>query len=327
MTLKSFFLGTDKEGGASPLSVSPTKIGSVQAIVCRGSSETHRDFCHDFLIHHETDRFFVGAVMDGCSDGVHTQFASSFFGKVFNLLLRTNKMLDRFDADSEPCDVAAEIMHWFCHAIVFHRDLLKMANNELWCTVLLSVYSKSKDKLFIVAFGDGYIHVDGVGTIIRNTRYSDTMENGVLKKGKDKPNYLITDIDRVTQKPQVPYPDDIRDTDGAQRVRDERAQLRGVFDEWFLSQPSFEYHDVNDFSITTDGILTFRSGIIDVTDRVIDLLLENKDPLYGGTSPITLRKKMNIISFKRRDASDTHPHKMHAANQDDVSIIRVTIDK
>lgn len=302
-----------------------SKVASIQTIVYRGSGTKHRDFCHDFLVHHETDDFFVGVVMDGCTDGIHTQFASSFFGKIFNLLMRSEKALDRWPSDAEPLDVANGLMYRFCHDMIFHKNALRMTHRELYCTILLSIYSKRKDKLLVVAFGDGYIHVNGKGIKIENTRYQDTIENGKLKAGKDKPSYLITDIDTIIRDPMVPYPE-FGDTEGAKRVQLEREGLRSAFDEWFMSQPQYEFTNVHDYSITTDGIFSFRSAGEDVTEQVIELLLDRKAG-YGGTSQETPRKKMNIISFRNRPGEKPNPDKLNAVNDDDVSIIRVIIDK
>lgn len=307
------------------------RISSIQTIVYRGSGLKHRDFCHDFLVHHETENFFVGAVMDGCSGGIHSEFASALFGKIFNLLLRTRKQLDNTDPMREPRLIAESLMFDFCIELSRIKQSLALANNELHCTIVLEVYSKRRDKLFVIGFGDGYVHVDGQGYRIENTRYGDTVVDGVVFEGKNKPDYLIDDIDRFMEKYTEwdalwPGFDDTTDYDRAEWVAMEQ-ETRDGFGAWFSDkQPTFEFENLHDFSIATDGIYSFRCGKDDVTDRVIELLLDRKTG-YCGTSPETLRKKMNIISFRNKEGEEPHRDKMNAVNDDDLGVIRVVVEK
>jgi len=318
---------TEKEG---EVLASPSL--SVQTLVSRGNSTEHKDFCHDFLIHHETEQFFVGAILDGSSGGVHSQFASALFGKVFNLLLRVQGRLDRVMGIREPRDIARSLMHEFCEHLAIIKHELGLANNEVLSTILLAIYSKPRNKLCVVAMGDGYIHVNGNGIKLENTRYGDTMVDGILFKGENKPDYLIDDIDRIMGR-YVEYslgpsthPDDETDSD-RQDFSDMLNEQRELFNEWFNEKPFYEFDDVREFSITSDGIFTFRSdGIIDITDVAIDFLLNNADPIYGGKSQEALRKKVNKLSFTKRNSNDVDPHKLRAVHQDDLSIIRVTVN-
>lgn len=302
---------------------------SVQTLVCRGQNHEHKDFCHDFLIHHETDQFFVGAILDGSSGGVHSQFASGLFGKVFNLLLRVKGHLDNIRGPREPRDTAKYLMHEFCERLAVVQHELGLANNELLSTILLAVYSKPLNKLYVVAFGDGYIHVNGQGIKLKNTRYGDTEVNGVLMKGENKPDYIIEDVSSMMERYVEHYFSYVHPDDEAEH-RDEYHRITGdiwkIFNEWYLSKPSYEFTDVRDFSIASDGIFTFQSGIVDVSDEAIELLLNSTSELYGGKESIALQRKANLLSFKKRGPEDTHPYKLSAFNQDDLSIIRVIIN-
>lgn len=310
------------------------KISSVQTLVYRGSGTKHRDFCHDFLVHHETEEHFVGVVFDGCTAGVHSEFASALFGKIFNLILRINKRLDGIRGPQEPRETARYLMHEFCEKLCRVQRDLGLADNELLCTLLLAVYSKKLDKLFVIGFGDGYVHVNGKGYRIENTRYSDVEVDGELLEGKNMPDYLIADVNRIMDKytewnsvGSWVHPDDETDKDRREWADMERETWE-KFNAWYdEKQPTFEFEGVHDFSIATDGIYSFRCGKEDVTDKVIELLLDRKTK-YGGTSPETPRKKMNIISSRNKPDDETpNPDKLHAVNGDDVSFIRVIIDK
>lgn len=315
------------EGGEA--AVSPSL--SVQTLVSRGNSREHKDFCHDFLIHYENEQFFVGAILDGSTGGVHSQFASSLFGKVFNLLLRTQGRLDRFRGTREPLEAARGLMHEFCERLAFTKHDLGLANNELLSTILLAVYSKHLNKLCVIAMGDGYIHVNGKGIKIENTRYGDTVVDGILHKGENKPDYLIDDIDAIMGR-CVEYrshyrsihPDEETDQD-RQEWSDMMKEQQDLFNDWFNKKPFYEFNDVCDFSIASDGIFTFRSeGIIDITDIAIEFLMDNNNPLYKGAEG--MRKKVNTLSFNKRGLSDENPYKLKAVNQDDLSIIRVIVN-
>lgn len=314
-------LGLDADQAAPPRK----EIDAVQTIVYRG--EGHRDFCQDFLVQHDSPNFFVGVILDGSSGGIHSQFASALFGKIFNLLLRSRGMLDKRNPSSEPIDIAADLMYEFCRQLVRIKGILSMAHNELLCTILLEVYSKEKDKLFVVAFGDGYVRVNGVGYKIENTKYGDTVVDGELKLGVNKPDYLIDDIDRI-----IPMYEEgsehLKDSpDQFERFIKRQEDQRARFDQWFLEhKPTFEFHGLKDFSIATDGIFTFHHGKDLVTDQVIELLLDRTDSKYGGIhNERDLRSKMNIIAARPRNAEDKNPDKLSAVNDDDVSLIRVVI--
>lgn len=321
---------TAEQGGfVAPLVPKSNKVSSVQTLVHRGSGTKHRDFCHDFLIHHETDQFFIGAVMDGCTGGIHSQFASALFGKVFNFILRVNKRLDGIRGPQEPRETAKYLMHEFCQKLCQIKYDLGLAHDELLSTILLAVYSKPLDKLFIIGFGDGYVHVNGKGYRIDNSRYGDVEVDGVLLEGKNMPDYLIADVDRIFEKytEWSNSPMDWSDqTDGdRQEWADMEMETWNQFSEWISKQPTFEFEDVHDFSIATDGIYTFRCGKEDFTDKVIELLLDRKTG-YGGAGSETPHKKMNVISFRNRDG-ESHPDKLNAVNEDDISFIRVMVDK
>lgn len=268
----------------------------IQKMVHRGTG--HADFCQDFLVEYEGEHFFLGIVMDGCSDGNHSHFASSLFGKIFNKVVRQSDLLAIVDRDAELLDIVQAIMWDFSMELRNMQAQLGLADDELMSTILLAVYSKWSGQLMVVAFGDGYIRVNGEGHWIVNDKFETTMVDGKIKDGKDKPNYIIYDIDL----------------------------MKGDFNGWLDTIPRFVYKNVSDFSITTDGIMTFlnrknvRQGEVP-----IPFLLDDRTQCGGMRNPSTLKRKMNLLSLPPMPEKGING--MDIRNLDDLSIIRVIIEE
>ncbi len=271
----------------------------IQKAVQRGHD--HNSYCEDFLVTHESEHFIVGIVMDGCSNGVHSHFASSFYGKLFNLLLRYRGLLDQHGPQTHPRYVAQELMFNFMALLKKYSAELELQINELMSTVLMAVYEKSKGKLFVVACGDGYVHIEGQGYSIPNTRYPDAMINGKLVLGKDQPDYLVFDLEAMNF---------------------ENADSWDRFCEWFNKRDFVEEELVTDFSISTDGIYTFKNRANDsMTDQVIPRLMDMREGFGGMRNQRHLKSKLNNIGFSKK------VNGLEAINFDDISIIRVIADE
>lgn len=270
----------------------------IQKMVHRGTG--HADFCQDFLVEYETEHFFMGAVMDGCSEGNHSHFASSLFGKVFNKIVRQDELLEAANEDVDTIDIIRVAIWEFTLELKKVKEQLGLADDELMSTILLAVYSKGKGLLTVSAFGDGYIRVNGEGNWIVNDKFETTTIDGKIKDGKDKPNYLIYDLDRII------------------------ALDSEEFNTWFDTIPTFHYQDVKDFSITTDGILTFLSRKnVKQGEVPIPLLLDDKVECGGMRNLATLKRKMTLLS--RPPEPERGINGLDIRNQDDLSIIRVII--
>jgi hypothetical protein len=261
----------------------------IQKMVYRGTG--HADFCQDFLVEYETEHFFMGAVMDGCSEGNHSHFASSLFGKIFNKMVRHDDFFAMTNSTTEPIELIRVAMFEFAFELSKLKQELCLSDDELMSTILLAVYSKSKESLTVLAVGDGYIRVNGEGYWIVNDKFDS----------KDKPNYLIYDLERASS-----FDD-------------------SVFQGWFNELPLFHYQNVHDFSITTDGIMTFLDRKnFKQNELPIPLLLDDRVQCGGMSNPSTLRRKMTLLA--RPYEPEKGINGMDIRNYDDLSIIRVIVE-
>lgn len=267
----------------------------IQKMVHRGDG--HADFCQDFLVEYESEHFFLGIVMDGCSEGNHSHFASSLFGKIFNKIVRHDKFFDHIEHDDELVLIIRSLVWQFSIDLRSTQLHLNLMPDELMSTILIGIYSKKYDDLTVAAFGDGYIRVNGQGHWIVNDKFETKVIDGRIKDGKDMPNYIIYDMDK----------------------------MKYDFNEWFETIPKFFYRNVRDFSLTTDGIMTFLDKKnIKQGDVPIPFLLDDRSACGGMRNKAVLKRKMRLM------ASAPDPERgingMGIRNMDDLSIIRVIVE-
>lgn len=120
-------------------------------------ASTHPNHCEDSYFIHEDDEVIVGAVLDGCSTGIESHFASQFVKyalesgirhcskKKFNFT-NDEQMLDSLVLDCHKClDVA--------------KYLLGLTEMNFLSTMVVFVYSKGESRLTVKFWGDGSIFV------------------------------------------------------------------------------------------------------------------------------------------------------------------------
>lgn len=120
-------------------------------------ASTHPNWCEDnyFLI--ETDEYAIGAVLDGCSTGLNSYFASTLMKYAFekscvvptlpkpNYLEYTNDLLGNV---------------WF--TVIQTKDMLGVSDLHLLSTIVFFIYNKRHEELFVKFAGDGTIVVNGI---------------------------------------------------------------------------------------------------------------------------------------------------------------------
>ena len=111
------------------------------------------------------ERWFVAAVMDGCSSGKESYFASTFYGKS---LRKSCRMLPNMKSISEDFDIEfmdKEAIGSFILGQLF-EDIKKLKNTlfldieEILSTILLLVYDVKERSAWINTSGDGIIVCD-----------------------------------------------------------------------------------------------------------------------------------------------------------------------
>lgn len=123
--------------------------------------EAHPVFCEDFLMVERdlSERFLIASVMDGCSGGKETHFASAFIAKSFRKTLRDLEMDNSFENETAN-SVAKKLIQSLAENMLTIRESLQLSVNELVSTVILLVYDSKKDFAYLISIGDGTIVID-----------------------------------------------------------------------------------------------------------------------------------------------------------------------
>lgn len=254
----------------------------LRELLVRGSD--HKHFCQDALATIETEQFVYMAVFDGCSDGKDSHFASALFSKVFTDVIGTlTAALD--EAGNSLEKNSKFIIFQIARKLNEVRHVLHLNQNEMLSTMVMATINKETREGLVCVFGDGFFSVNGQHTVIQNTRFLNQNE------GENKPDYMAYDIHKI------------------QRFAD--------FEEWFSSKSEvYKFENINDITIASDGIGTFRSSEKDVElNDVYDFFAVDKVMV---NNKIMLFKKYNIL---------TNRNLQNLMNTDDVSIVRLMFNE
>lgn len=123
-------------------------------------SSGHSNWCEDNYYVKEFDNHIVGAVLDGCSTGINSHFASTLIK--YSLETSINEdvnirqlLTGRFE------DYYYQIIGDVRSDLIDIQRTLKLADLHLLSTIVFFVYHKSAKKLYVKFFGDGVIYVNG----------------------------------------------------------------------------------------------------------------------------------------------------------------------
>lgn len=236
----------------------------IRSVIRKGSD--HKVFCEDYLWHQENERFVAAAILDGCSTGKDSHFASAFYGKA----IRSRFAIYGFPYNSIE-EITKDILYGAICEVNILKSYLGLSTEELLSTIIFSIYDKKKKELFVIVIGDGLIVIN---------------EDVIEIDQNNTPDYLSYHIDKLIN--------------------------RNAFETWFENfENVFHYEDVRNFSICSDGILSFKT--IKKTEE------GERDPVEFFTkdeflihNPSMLARKCNLLEIK---------HGM--IHQDDLSIIRL----
>lgn len=134
--------------------------------------ELHPTFCEDFLIQESIgSNYFIAAVMDGCSSGTESHFASALFGKCLRKITKTLVYERFFDQAPSVEETAYRVLKNLFEELVIIRNQLLLDQLEMLSTLNLLVYDKVQDQAFMGLWGDGFIAIDGeIHEIDQNNR-------------------------------------------------------------------------------------------------------------------------------------------------------------
>ena len=247
----------------------------IHSIIRKG--EDHPIFCEDFMATEDSGRYFLGVVFDGCSGGKDSHFASSLFGKIFRQIISEGAM-----AGNSIEEKSKNFVQGFVKKLFEIKVSLQLEDNDMLATFVMLVYDKVHGEALVLTVGDGVIHCDGELTILENERFKLSHPTTY----RDMPDYIAYDLVDL----------------GLDRT---------YFSNWYDNHVKIhKFVDPRDISISTDGILTFRTPEEEV-DPVNFLLVDNT----WSNNKIMLSKKVNVLKSKYK-----------TVHKDDISMIRLIIN-
>lgn len=118
-------------------------------------SSTHSNWCEDNYWLYDTDEFVIGAVLDGCSTGINSHFASTLVKYSFEKSSKSENLNNDPDilVDAFLCELRSHFKSI--------RDEIGLTEMNLLSTIVFFHYSKIENKLFVKFIGDGVIYVNG----------------------------------------------------------------------------------------------------------------------------------------------------------------------
>lgn len=127
--------------------------------------ELHPVYCEDFLIStYVGESYYLGAVLDGCSSGEDSHFASALMGKLLKKIGKDISQQESLLRQSTPLNAESIAMMMLKKLFWELRDTRKhlgLTNTELLSTLILLVYDETLKQAYIIAIGDGVIAIDG----------------------------------------------------------------------------------------------------------------------------------------------------------------------
>jgi len=228
----------------------------------------HVNHCEDYLMTSEigTDRILC-AVMDGCSMGSDSYFASTLTGKILRKISKEHCYREFASKQSSDLKTSIEeIMSQLFRELRFLKNTLLLAREEVLNTLLIGIIDTRHRAGEFLCIGDGLISI--------NSRLTEFEQN-------DKPDYL-------------------------------GYHLEEDFNNWYKNQQQrISAEGINDFSVATDGIFTFKkfdNNIYQEPGNIVDYLLMDTAGSHNS----------NMLDRKLTEIQDEYGLKP----TDDLAIIR-----
>lgn len=233
----------------------------IQSVIRKGSE--HQVFCEDFKSTQDGEKYFIGALFDGCSGGHESHFASSLFGKTFNQTLANSGFMSGDTIEIR----AKEFIRTFVNKLFEVKVVLDLIDDDMLTTFIMIVYDKINKEALTLSVGDGVVCCNGEIMVMENTRFIDD------EKFKDsytnRPDYITYDLTKI-------------------------GLDKSYFDNWYYNHVKItKFIEPEDISISTDGIFTFNTS--DKEIDVINYLLIDDEWIRNK---IMLSKKINILKTK-----------------------------
>ncbi|AFM05191.1 Stage II sporulation protein E (SpoIIE) [Bernardetia litoralis DSM 6794] len=126
--------------------------------------EFHINYCEDFLIKEQlTSHEILIAVLDGCTMGTESVFASILYGKILRKVAK-NKFYEEFIAkQNQEINLQLKLKSILQELIYETREIknnLGLETNELLSTIILGIIDTKNYKAELITIGDGLICID-----------------------------------------------------------------------------------------------------------------------------------------------------------------------
>jgi hypothetical protein len=126
----------------------------------------HQTYCEDYLISEQLgEKCLLSAVLDGCSMGKDSHFASALFGKLLRKIAQQMSMESMHATvgweEDQPETVAREVLRRLFDEVQAARKQLMLEREELLTTVILWLHHLGTQRSFVMVIGDGYVCCDG----------------------------------------------------------------------------------------------------------------------------------------------------------------------
>lgn len=125
--------------------------------------EFHENHCEDALISAKIgEKKVLMAVMDGCSMGTESHFASTLFAKILKKISQELFYKEFLQSEIVPLKkMIFNIIKALYHELKSIKNQLSLETEELLSTLILSVYDEVTQEAEIIAIGDGLIVHNG----------------------------------------------------------------------------------------------------------------------------------------------------------------------
>ena len=137
--------------------------------------EFHVNHNEDFLVSEEAGKTRrIIAVMDGCSSGTDSHFASTLIGKVLRKIAKQEAYREFAQKDKEPITKQLEniSLQLFEELSNLNRQL-DLQSDEILSTLILALIDIDKKNAEILIVGDGLIHINGENIEYENDNKPD----------------------------------------------------------------------------------------------------------------------------------------------------------
>lgn len=141
----------------------------------------HTDHNEDaFYMKQISDRWFIAAVMDGCSSGVDSHFASALYAKIIRKVCKTLPQIELMQVSSGVGEFSVQTIGELILSQLYEESksmqkIFMAEVIEMLSTVILAVYNMERKELWINSSGDGLFEVNGNITVIDQNNMPDFM--------------------------------------------------------------------------------------------------------------------------------------------------------